>query len=294
MKAMRKDRTRRYRSASELADDIQNYLTGTPLVAGPESTVYLARKFVRRHAGSVATASLLLVVIILGLVASIAMGARAEQAREKEAAARVEAEQARDKEAALRAQVEQALIRAEKAEAIAEERNEDYRRSLYVNTVQLADAKYREGNVGRVRKLLESCPEDLRGWEWDHCPHIPMKAWHCPDICLIHQITAQNSGCLTSFVWITHQENDLQVRIDRHLLAHIRAKLLSGLRCQHDRCTKFTRFSQKNIRDLGYFTTPALRTCHCCEFVNNHYSLVALLTICPRKKGGLHHLHEEH
>ena len=40
MKAMRKDRTRRYRSASELADDIQNYLTGTPLIAGPESTVY--------------------------------------------------------------------------------------------------------------------------------------------------------------------------------------------------------------------------------------------------------------
>ncbi|MGD8500493.1 MAG: serine/threonine-protein kinase, partial [Phycisphaerales bacterium] len=54
MKAMRKDRTRRYRSASELADDIQNYFTGTPLIAGPESTVYRARKFVRKHAGSVA------------------------------------------------------------------------------------------------------------------------------------------------------------------------------------------------------------------------------------------------
>jgi len=61
MKAMRKDRSRRYRSASELSDDIQNYLTGTPLIAGPESNVYRARKFVRKHAGSVATASLLLV-----------------------------------------------------------------------------------------------------------------------------------------------------------------------------------------------------------------------------------------
>jgi len=73
MKAMRKDRTRRYRSASELADDIQNYLTGTPLIAWPESTVYRARKFVRRHAGSVATVALVTLVVVLGLVTSIIM-----------------------------------------------------------------------------------------------------------------------------------------------------------------------------------------------------------------------------
>ncbi|MHC4105121.1 MAG: serine/threonine protein kinase, partial [Planctomycetota bacterium] len=73
MKAMRKDRTRRYRSASELADDIQNYLTGTPLIAGPESTVYKARKFVRKHAGSVAMVALVAVAIVLGRVASIFM-----------------------------------------------------------------------------------------------------------------------------------------------------------------------------------------------------------------------------
>jgi len=174
MKAMRKDRTRRYRSASELADDIQNYLTGTPLIAGPESTVYRARKFVRKHAGSVATAALLLVVIILGLAASILMGCRAERAREREAVARAQAEQARDKEAALRAQVEQALVRAEAAEKLtdeqrklAEQRAEDYRRSLYVHQITLANVAHRDGDMGRLRKLLDSCPDDLRGWEWD-------------------------------------------------------------------------------------------------------------------------------
>jgi WD40 repeat protein/serine/threonine protein kinase len=158
MKAMRKDRTRRYRSASELADDIQNYLTGTPLIAGPESTVYRARKFVRKHAGSVATAALLFVVIISGLVASILLGCRAEQAREKEAAARI--------------QVEQALARAEKAEKVAEERAEDYRRSLYFNCIALADISYRDGSIRRLRELLEECPEDLRGWEWYRLNHI--------------------------------------------------------------------------------------------------------------------------
>ena len=165
MKAMRKDRTRRYRSASELADDIQNYLTGAPLIAGPESTVYRARKFMRKHAGSVATAALLLLVIILGLVASILMGCRAEQAREKEVAARK--------------QVEQALVRAENAEKtaqeqrkLAEERTDKYRNLSYLHSVALADAKYRQGNLRNARQLLRSCPEDLRNWEWDRLNYV--------------------------------------------------------------------------------------------------------------------------
>ena len=172
MKAMRKDRIRRYRSASELADDIQNYLTGTPLIAGPESTIYRTRKFVRKHAGSVATVALVTLAVVLGLVVSIAMGCRAEQARQKESAARE--------------QVEQALARAEKAEKIAQEqrelaeeqrklaekRAEDYRRSLYRNYVASADIAYHDGNMRRLRELLELCPEDLRSWEWYRLNHI--------------------------------------------------------------------------------------------------------------------------
>ncbi len=86
--AMRKERTRRYRSASELADDIQNYLKGVPLIAGPESTMYLISKFVKRKRGLVAAVVAVLVVLITGIVVStiFAMG----QAR-----ARVEADNAR-------------------------------------------------------------------------------------------------------------------------------------------------------------------------------------------------------
>ncbi len=49
LKAMRKERSERYRSASELADDIENYLKGTPLIAGPLSNVYRLKKFARRN-----------------------------------------------------------------------------------------------------------------------------------------------------------------------------------------------------------------------------------------------------
>jgi len=165
LKAMRKDRCRRYKSASEMADDIRNYLNGNPLIAGPETAMYRVRKFVRKHAGSVATAALVAVAILLGLVISTAMYFRAEQALEREAAARVQAEQAR--------------VRAENAERIAqeqrklaEERAEDYRRALYVNHLAMAKEAYSQKIIRRVGELLESCPADLRGWEWYRLRHI--------------------------------------------------------------------------------------------------------------------------
>ena len=158
LKAMRKDRCRRYKSASDMADDIQSYLNGNPLLAGPETAMYRVQKFVHKHAGSVAMVALVAVAIVLGLVASILLGCRAEQARQQEAAARK--------------QVEQALVRAENAEKVAREKSEELRRTLYVNSIQLADAKYGEANIRRVRELLESCPNDLRGWEWYRLQHI--------------------------------------------------------------------------------------------------------------------------
>jgi WD40 repeat protein/serine/threonine protein kinase len=158
LKAMRKDRCRRYRSASEMGDDIHNYLAGKPLIAGPETAMYRMQKFVRKHAGSVATAALVVVAIVLGLIVSTAMYFRAEDARQKESTARAEAEQAR--------QAEQEQRR------LAENKAEDLRRAMYVNTIQLADATYQNGNARRVRELLKSCPNDLRGWEWDRLNYI--------------------------------------------------------------------------------------------------------------------------
>lgn len=165
LKAMRKDRCRRYRSASEMADDIRNYLTGLPLLAGPETTIYRVQKFVRKHAGSVATVALVAVAIVLGLVVSTAMYWRSERALQRETAARAEAEDARQKESTAR-------TRAEQAEVTTKAKAEELRRTFYVNTIQLADAKHREGNASQVRTLLDACPNDLRGWEWNRLNYI--------------------------------------------------------------------------------------------------------------------------
>jgi WD40 repeat protein len=162
LKAMRKDRCRRYRSAAELADDVQNYLDGNPLTAGPETAIYRVKKFVRRHAGSVTAAALIALAIILGFGTSTTMYAKAEGARQQEATAREAAEQAR--------------LRAEQAEKAAKDKAEELRRTLYVNSIQLADAKHRQGDTKAVRTLLESCPNNLRGWEWNYLNYIADQA----------------------------------------------------------------------------------------------------------------------
>ena len=51
MKALEKDRGRRYETANGFAMDVQRYLAGEPVLAAPASRWYRLRKFVRRHRG---------------------------------------------------------------------------------------------------------------------------------------------------------------------------------------------------------------------------------------------------
>jgi serine/threonine protein kinase/tetratricopeptide (TPR) repeat protein len=71
MKAIHKDRTRRYGSASALAADIRHHLNHEPVLAGPPSATYRAGKFIRRHrvgVGISAVAALTLVSVAITLV----------------------------------------------------------------------------------------------------------------------------------------------------------------------------------------------------------------------------------
>ncbi|MFZ4575850.1 MAG: tetratricopeptide repeat protein, partial [Phycisphaerales bacterium] len=66
MKALEKDRQRRYETANGLALDIQRYLTGDAVVAAPPSRLYRLRKFVRRNKGPVAAAATTSAALVLG------------------------------------------------------------------------------------------------------------------------------------------------------------------------------------------------------------------------------------
>jgi serine/threonine protein kinase len=64
MKAVEKDRVRRYATPSELAADIQRYLRHEPVTARPASTAYRVRKYVRRHRIAVSVAAGLATLLV--------------------------------------------------------------------------------------------------------------------------------------------------------------------------------------------------------------------------------------
>ena len=115
MRALEKDRQRRYPTANALAMDVQRYLGGEPVIAAPPGAAYRLGKFVRRHRGGVLAASAVAAALVVGAFAfawqaKVARGQR-DRAVAAEAQARKGAEELRkvsDFQAAMLAQVDPA------------------------------------------------------------------------------------------------------------------------------------------------------------------------------------------
>ena len=97
MKTLEKDRTRRYGSASQLADDVGRFLQGEAIDARPPSVLYRARKFVSRNRGSVAATAALAGVLLLGVIGTSVGLMRAKQANEQLTSALAEVTAERDR-----------------------------------------------------------------------------------------------------------------------------------------------------------------------------------------------------
>ena len=70
MKALEKDRTRRYETANGFAADIQRYLAGEPVLAAPPSARYRLRKFARRHRAALMMAAAIIVLLLAATASS--------------------------------------------------------------------------------------------------------------------------------------------------------------------------------------------------------------------------------
>lgn len=93
MKALEKDRNRRYATANAFTADVQRYLHDESVLACPPSAAYRLRKFARRNKTALATAGLVSTVLLLGTVAScyfaVQANARAREAGYAERRARL-------------------------------------------------------------------------------------------------------------------------------------------------------------------------------------------------------------
>jgi WD40 repeat protein len=156
MKALEKDRTRRYESAGDFAKDVLRHLNDEPVEACPPNPADRAAKWARRHRPLVWSALALLIVttvvsvvsgLLIGQQRSEAMGQAAEAIRQRNEARRQE-EEVLKREATLR-------------------------RHLYAADVRWAWQAYNDGNIGKTRELLlRQRPgpggEDLRSFAWHY------------------------------------------------------------------------------------------------------------------------------
>lgn len=152
MCCLEKDRTRRYETANALAKDVERHLHDEPVVAGPPSTSYRLRKFVRRNRAQVAAGALVAVALVLGIIGTSVGLAWAVEARRAADAARVDAELAAV-EASAEAQ------RAERAEAQAVRRAEQLEVVTSFQAAQLSGLDPERAGMS----LFEHLAERVRG-----------------------------------------------------------------------------------------------------------------------------------
>lgn len=167
MKAMEKDRKRRYGSASDLADDLLRYLNRQPVTARPPSAWYAAKKLASRHRLVLSAAAAIACIMILATTVSVRMAYVAMTERdEKDRALReaqrmqLEADTARDEIASFASRMKEAngLVTSGRAHADSERWSEAYEDfSLAVQVQPNLDTAWLE------RAALEA---KLGLWNW--------------------------------------------------------------------------------------------------------------------------------
>jgi tetratricopeptide (TPR) repeat protein len=148
MKALEKDRTRRYDTAAAFAQDVENFLSGEMVLARPPSTAYRVSKFAKRYKSWIATAAAMVMLLIAGTVVSTWQAIRATRA---------EGVALKEKENAERQK--NAAVAAERAEREAKEQAEAVFHFL-VDAFRSPDAE-RDGRGITVAELLDRVADDI-------------------------------------------------------------------------------------------------------------------------------------
>jgi serine/threonine protein kinase len=147
MKALDKDRERRYETTAALAGDLMNYLGDKPVSAGPPSRLYRAGKYVRRNRGPVAAAALVAVAILGGIAASTWQAVRATRA-ERQAVAN----------AALARESAEAERKAKEAESAQRKQAETISNFL----ISAFNAEQPEHDIQALAQILKQSAQELQ------------------------------------------------------------------------------------------------------------------------------------
>ncbi len=152
LKCLAKNPAARYGSAEALAEDLDRWQRGAPILARPIGMAEQVIKWTRRKPAIAALTAALVASTVFG-VAGMAWLLQKAQRSEYEASRRADAE------ALERARA----LEAEKAAEVERDRAEQ---SLYFNRVGAAYRYLQDGNLIKAEELLRGSPEKFRDWEW--------------------------------------------------------------------------------------------------------------------------------
>jgi len=194
LKALEKDRDRRYASADELAADLRRCIASEPILARRPSAVYQLRMFSKRHkaiAGAIASVLIVLVVAVV-LISYFALDAFLQSEKRKDVEAELESKEKEVK-----------LVR-------------------YTTNTRGAAVALLGDDVATARELLGIAKQDLPMWEWRHLHgRLDQSAEDLPPMAaLVRNFAVDHGGTRVAFssyrepVGIINVESQEQAHID--------------------------------------------------------------------------------
>ncbi len=120
LKALEKERNRRYSTADNFAEDVERFLNDDEVHARPPSTAYRLGKLAKKHKGALLGVCSVAAALIIGTLVSVWQAFEAHDARKKESAQRQRAEQSLEQAELARATTQRALTETETARKDAE------------------------------------------------------------------------------------------------------------------------------------------------------------------------------
>ncbi|MEW6158183.1 MAG: serine/threonine-protein kinase, partial [Verrucomicrobiota bacterium] len=181
LKALDKDRSRRYETANGMALDLKRYLHQEPVLAAAPNPFYRLRKLAKRHRLAFSAAAGMMLLLLLGIVTTTSQMVRANR----------------------HAQRTQQTLR-------------ELATNLYAADIYLAQNAIREGNYGFARQtLLGHLPQpgsfDLRGFEWRYfwrlCQGDKLAAWPA------HSNVVQSVAVSPDGKWIASAGRDHEAKV---------------------------------------------------------------------------------